>query len=101
MNPEGMVTDSIYDGPAFKAGITPGMKIAGVNGRLFTTESLADSITHSKDESKGIELLVINADYYKTCIVDYHGGDRYPHLVRDESKPDYLDEIVKSGAGKP
>jgi predicted metalloprotease with PDZ domain len=101
VNPEGMVTDSIYDGPAFKAGITSGMKIAGVNGRLFTTESLADAISRSKDESKGIELLVINADYYKTCTVDYHGGDRYPHLVRDESKPDYLDEIVKSEAGKP
>ena len=99
INPEGMVTDSIWNGPAFKAGVTPGMKIAGVNGRLYSPEALADAISHSKDqngESKGIELLVIDTDYYKTCNVDYHGGDRYPHLVRDESKPDYLDEIVKS-----
>ena len=75
------------------------MKIAGVNGRLYSSEALADAISHSKDESKGIELLVIDTDYYKTCNVDYQGGDRYPHLVRDESKPDYLDELVKSEAG--
>lgn len=98
INAEGLVTDSIWNGPAFKAGVTPGMKIAGVNGRVYSQEALAEAITHSKDDSKGIELLVINTDYYKTCTVDYHGGDRYPHLVRDESKPDYLDEIVKSEA---
>jgi hypothetical protein len=27
--------------------------------------------------------------------VDYHGGLRYAHLVRDESKPDYLSDILK------
>jgi hypothetical protein len=26
--------------------------------------------------------------------VDYHGGERYPHLVRDESKPDLLSAIT-------
>jgi hypothetical protein len=75
------------------------MKIAGVNGRLYSSEALADAISRSKDESKGIELLVIDTDYYKTCMVDYHEGDRYPHLVREDSKPDYLDELVKSDVG--
>jgi hypothetical protein len=26
--------------------------------------------------------------------VDYHGGLRYAHIERDESKPDYLGEIT-------
>lgn len=95
VDPEGMVTDSIYDGPAFKAGISPGMKIVGVNGRLFTPQLLADAITASKDNSRGIEFLLVDDDYYRTANVDYHGGDRYPHLVRDDSKPDYIDELVK------
>jgi hypothetical protein len=38
-------------------------------------------------------------DYYKTCNVDYHGGSRYPHLIRDESKPDYLDDLAKRHGG--
>jgi predicted metalloprotease with PDZ domain len=95
IGPDGEVLDSTYDGPAFKAGITPGMKIVGVNGRIFTTDLLDDAIKASKSGPQGIELLVVNDDYYKTCVIDYHGGERYPHLVRDPSKPDYLNEILK------
>jgi hypothetical protein len=40
-------------------------------------------------------LLVSNSDFYKVHDIDYHGGERYAHLVRDESKPDLLDEIIK------
>jgi len=39
---------------------------------------------------------VENTGYYKTYKLDYHGGERYPHLVRDESKPDLLTEIYKA-----
>jgi len=41
-------------------------------------------------------LLVENTDYYKTYLLDYHGGERYPHLVRDESKADLLSDILKA-----
>ena len=27
--------------------------------------------------------------------LDYHGGEKFPHLVRDESKPDLLSDIIK------
>ena len=43
-----------------------------------------------------IELLVENTDYYKTYKINYTGGEKYPHLVRDESKPDLLTEILKA-----
>jgi hypothetical protein len=39
-------------------------------------------------------LLVENADYYTIYKLDYHGGEQYPHLVRDEAKPDVLTEII-------
>jgi len=32
----------------------------------------------------------------KTYKIDYHGGEKYPHLVRDDSKPDLLTEILKA-----
>jgi hypothetical protein len=42
-----------------------------------------------------LQLLVSNGDFYKTYSLDYHGGEKYAHLVRDESKPDVLSEIIK------
>jgi hypothetical protein len=27
--------------------------------------------------------------------LDYHGGERYPHLVREANVPDVLEEILK------
>jgi hypothetical protein len=42
------------------------------------------------------KLLVENTDYYKTFKLDYHGGERYPHLVRDEAKPDLLTDIYRA-----
>jgi predicted metalloprotease with PDZ domain len=96
---DGNVGDSIVGGPAFNAGITSGMKIVGVNGRVYTHELLEDAIKAAKDSSRPITLLVVVDDYYKTCEVDYHGGSRYPHLIRNESKPDYLDDLAKSHGG--
>jgi predicted metalloprotease with PDZ domain len=96
---DGNVGDSIVGGPAFNAGITSGMKIVGVNGRVYTHELLEDAIKAAKDSSRPITLLVVVDDYYKTCNVDYHGGSRYPHLIRDESKPDYLDDLAKRHGG--
>ena len=95
---DGTVGDSIVGGPAFNAGVTSGMKIVGINGRVYKHDLLEDAIKASKDSSQPITLLVVIDDYYKACTVDYHGGERYPHLVRDESKPDYLDELAKAHA---
>ena len=75
------------------------MKIVGVNGRVFAHDYLEDAIDAAKDNTKPIELLVVIDEYYKICNVDYHGGQKHPHLVRDESKPDYIDELVKPKAG--
>jgi predicted metalloprotease with PDZ domain len=99
VSPDGMVHDSIFGGPAFQAGISSGMKIVGVNGRVFTPELLADAIQGSKDSAQPITLLVISDDFYRTCTIDYHGGPRYAHLERDASKPDYLDDLIKPRAG--
>jgi hypothetical protein len=72
------------------------MKIVAVNGRRFSAEVLHEAIKAAKGGTEPIELLVENADYYKTFKLDYHEGEKYPHLVRDESKPDLMSEIVKA-----
>lgn len=96
---DGVVSDSIFGGPAFEAGISSGMKVIGVNGRMYTQDLLEDAIKEAKDTAKPITLLVVVDDYFQTSTINYHGGDRYPHLVRDNAKPDYLDDIIKARAG--
>ena len=92
---DGVVTDSIVGSPAFEAGVSSQMKIIGVNGRLYTPELLSDAVKSAKDTSQPITLLVVVDDYFRTCTITYHDGARYPHLVRDSDRPDYLDELIK------
>jgi predicted metalloprotease with PDZ domain len=93
---DGGITDTIETEVAAKAGIGPGMKVVAVNGRRFSPDILRDAIKAAKGSSTTIDLLVENTDYYKTYKLDYHEGEMYPHLVRDESKPDLLTEILTS-----
>ncbi|MGP8252605.1 MAG: M61 family metallopeptidase [Terracidiphilus sp.] len=97
---EGQVGDAIVGGPAFKAGISSGMKVAGVNGRLYNHDLLEDAIKAAQSSGAPISLLVLNDEYYFTANVDYQGGLRYPHLKRDDSKPDYLDDLIKAHVGQ-
>jgi len=93
---DGRVGDTIEGMPAATAGIGPGMKLIAVNGRKYSAEVLRDALKAGKNSGEPLDLLVENDEYYKTYKLDYHGGERYPHLVRDESKPDLLSEIYKA-----
>jgi len=99
--PDGTVSDAIVGGPAFEAGLSSGMKIIGVNGRVYTKEVLDDAVKGSKESTQPITLLAVNDDYIRTFTINYHGGERHPHLVEVSGQPDYLDESIKPrAAGK-
>jgi predicted metalloprotease with PDZ domain len=92
----GVVRDTVEGMIAAKAGIGPGMRIVAVNGRRFSTDAWHDAIRAAKTIPLPIELIVENTDYFRVIKLDYHGGEKHPHLVRDESKPDLLTEIYKA-----
>jgi predicted metalloprotease with PDZ domain len=98
LNEDGTITDAIVGSPAFEAGISSGMKVAAVNSRIFTPDVLVDAIKSAKDNTQPISLLVLSDEYYRTFQVNYHGGERTPHLERVEQKPDYLDGLIKPHA---
>jgi predicted metalloprotease with PDZ domain len=98
INENGDVADAIIGGPAYQAGMGPGMKVAAVNGRQYSSTVLNDALTAGKNNNAPLELLVVNGEYYKTFRIDYHDGRRYPHLIRDAGKPDLLSEIIKQHA---
>ena len=91
---DGFIPDVALASPAGKAGIAPATRIVAVNSRQFTTAILREAIAKAVKDSKAIELLIREGEYYKTYRVDYHGGEKYPHLVRVEGTPDLLTEIV-------
>jgi predicted metalloprotease with PDZ domain len=96
LSKDGSIGDVLWDGPAFKAGLSPAMSIVAVNGKEFSGDAIKDAVTAAaKDKSQPIELLVKNFDEYKTIRIDYHDGLKYPHLVRDKSKPDTLSDLIK------
>lgn len=96
MKEDGTVVDTIEGLPAAVAGIGPGMRVIAVNGRRFSEEVLDNALAAGEKSSQPLELLLENTDYFRTYKLDYHGGEKYPHLVRDESKPDVMSDIIKA-----
>nr|WP_240922649.1 M61 family peptidase [Oleiagrimonas sp. C23AA] len=91
----GDIADVQWNGPAFKAGLVPGMSIVAVDGKDFSPSVLKDAVAAAKDDKAPITLLAKNQNQYSTVQIDYHQGLRYPHLVRVKGQPDRLDAILK------
>jgi predicted metalloprotease with PDZ domain len=91
---ESKLTDVLWDGPAYLAGLTVGTQIVAVDGVTYDSDRLKEIVKGAKTNSVAIELLVKNGDRYTTVRIDYHGGLRYPHLQRDPSVPPRLDQIL-------
>jgi predicted metalloprotease with PDZ domain len=92
------ISDVIPGSPAALAGVAPGMKLIAVNRRRWNSDDLHAAIRQAKAGHEPIELLIENEDFFQTYHVDYHGGERFPHLERINGKPDLLTEIAKMKA---
>lgn len=95
---DGTIIDVLLDSPAGRAGVPPATKLIAVNGEEFTADRLRDAIAHAKHGTGPIELEIREGAVHRTYRLDYHGGDRFPHLVRDDTRPDLLDEIIRPHA---
>lgn len=92
---DGTVMDVNPNLASFKAGLAPGMKIVSVNGRAWSSEVLADALVSAKDSAETIEVVVEHGSFNETYKLDYHGGPRYPHLERDNTKADLIEGVIK------
>ncbi len=95
---EGDVRDVIPGSPAYAAGLGSGMKVIAVNGRKWSKDIIRAALRGGMHSQQPLSLLAENGEYYNTYQVNYHEGERYPHLVRVEGPPDILDEIIKPQA---
>jgi predicted metalloprotease with PDZ domain len=91
----GTVRDVLLGSPADDAGLAPNMRIAGVNGHVWSSSRFADALALTPVRGD-MELLVISGDTYVTRTVAYDGGRRHMRIVRDETKDDHLAAIAEA-----
>jgi predicted metalloprotease with PDZ domain len=91
---DGTVSDAWPAYPGFEAGVAPGSKIIAVNGRRYSADELKRALRGSRTSREPITFILENGTYYSVVEVEYHGGERYPHLVRKDGTPDVLSAIV-------
>ena len=91
---DGKLDGVVWNGPAFKAGLSPDMQLEAVNDQKYTPALLRETILAAEKNQQPIKLLLKRGDDYRTVSLDYHGGMRYPHLERVSSTPDRLDDIL-------
>ena len=90
----GAISEVLWDGPAFKAGIVTGSQIVAVNGIAYDSDQLKDAIIAAKTSPTPIQLLIKRGDRYMTVPVSYHGGLRYPHLEPISGTALLLDDLL-------
>jgi predicted metalloprotease with PDZ domain len=95
VNEDGKFDDVTVGSPAYQAGIGPGMKLVAVNGRKWSPSVLHEALKAAQGSDRPIDLLVENAQFFKTYSVAYHDGEKNPHLERASGEPDILGDILK------
>jgi predicted metalloprotease with PDZ domain len=91
---DGKLGDVVVGSPAYRSGLGPGMKLVAVNGRKWSPSLLHTALRSAQGSDQPIELLVENAQFFKTYPVVYHGGEKNPHLERTAEQPDILGDIL-------
>lgn len=96
LSKDGEIVDTNEARAAAKAGVGPGMTLIAVNGKKYTDDVLDAALLEAQKSHQAIELLVENADFFKTFKVEYYDGPRFPHLVRVDGKPDVLSKVLEA-----
>jgi predicted metalloprotease with PDZ domain len=91
----GQLTEVLWGGPAYEAGLTAGTLLVAVNGREYRQERLREAIITARNTHTPIELIVKNLDRYRVVRIPYYEGLKYPRLERLDKTEDRLSAIMK------
>ncbi|MBV9527855.1 PDZ domain-containing protein [Sphingomonas sp.] len=92
--PDGHVASVLWGGPAYAAGLTIGSQVMAVNGRTFDPDALKEAIKAANGTTAPVALLIKQDDVFRTVNVDWHGGLRYPRLVKAGTGRGTLDALL-------
>ncbi len=88
----GMVRAVAWNGPAFGAGLRPGVRIVAVNGSPFARDALIAAVRRSAEQPV---VVTVERDGRRVeAPLRYRGGLRYPRLDRIADRPDTLGALI-------
>ncbi len=91
---QGKVEDVLWNGPAFKAGLAPGMELVAIDGRPYSASVLRSEIAQAQKSRKPLQIMANDDGLTELYTVYYDGGLKYPHLVRVPGTTDSLQQIL-------
>jgi len=94
ISPSGVIRNVLLDSPADKAMLAPQLSIVAVGDYKWSEKRMLDSIKNAVN-GDAIKLLISDHDRIKSVQIQYYQGLRYWDLTREESKNDWLSEILK------
>lgn len=92
---DGRVRDIMLGSPADDAKLSPGLKVVGVNNLEWSSSGMLEALRQAENSTQTIELLVSEDGVLRTKQLHYHDGPKYLTLLRDESRPDVLEQILE------
>ncbi|MBU6253510.1 MAG: peptidase M61, partial [Alphaproteobacteria bacterium] len=90
----GQVNTIVWDGPAFKAGLTTAAEIIAVNGRAYGDEILRDAIAAAEGGKEPIRLIVKSGKRVREIAIAWNGGHRFPRLEKIGNGDGSLDRLL-------
>ncbi|HEY6320233.1 MAG TPA: M61 family peptidase [Thermoanaerobaculia bacterium] len=91
---DGTVADVVVGSPAWQAGFGPGMKVVAMDAVKWSPEAAAAALLAAAHRTAPIAVTVEQGDEIRVLQIDYHAGERHPHLERDPARPDLLQAIL-------
>ena len=91
---DGKIIDVLWNGPAFKAGLAPGMKLMSIDGHLYSTKVLWTQIAAAHERAQPLQINAQQDGAVSMYTVRYTDGLKYPNLIRAQGKTDYLQQIL-------
>ncbi|MET0505131.1 MAG: M61 family peptidase [Luteibacter sp.] len=88
----GVIRNVTWDGPAFRAGLAPGMRVESVDGKPYTADAMDALLSAPSPRPLAV---VATVDKVTTTVTIQPAGPlRYPHLQRVDGTPDRLTRLL-------
>jgi predicted metalloprotease with PDZ domain len=94
LDSQGKVEDVSWNGPAFKAGLAPGMELVAIDGRPYSTAVLRSEIAQAQQSRKPLQITAKGDGVTEVYTLNSGRGTDYPQLVRVPGTTDYVQQIL-------
>jgi predicted metalloprotease with PDZ domain len=92
----GHLSQVIWDGLAFNAGLTTAAEILAVDGHVYSESAIRDAVTAARGSRDPVRLIVKSGSRVREVAIAWNGGHRYPRLEKTGSGEGSLDLLLRA-----